>query len=113
MTRMLFILQVFTDLFVGELAAEPGVPPEQKRQEDDQPSSYEKERSIPRGHFVVRGRGGLLRRIFRSKFRLITIFWRGWRTGHVFSAFLTLFGRGRVLRGRGLALPEGPAVAQI
>src|SRR5260370_8048048 len=98
MTRMLFILQVFTDLFVGELAAEPGVPPEQKRQEDDQPSSYEKERSIPRGHFVVRGRGGLLRRIFRGKFRFITIFWSGCRTGHFFPSFLTSFQRTPFLR---------------
>src|SRR5712692_7904506 len=111
--RVLFVLQVFADLLVGELASKPGVPPKEERQEDDQPGGDEKERAIPRGHFVMRGRGGLPRRIFRSKFRLITSFRRGWRTGHVFSWFLTFFGRGWLLGGCCLALPQESAVAKL
>ena len=40
--RMFFILEVFSDLFVGEAAAKPGVPPKQERHQDDQPGSDEK-----------------------------------------------------------------------
>src|SRR5713101_9793902 len=61
----------------------------------------------------MRGRGGLLRRIFRSKFRLITSFRRGWRTGHVFSWFLTFFGRGRRLGWTCFALSQEAAVAKL
>src|SRR5437762_10020809 len=91
-TRMLLIVQEFADLLAGELAPKPGVPPEQERHEDDQPGGEEKQRAIPRGHFVMRRRSRHLRGILPSKFWLITIFWRGWRIGHVFSWSLTLFG---------------------
>src|SRR5260370_13335331 len=111
-TGVLFILQICADLLVGELASEPGGPPEQERHEDDQPGGNEKKRAIARGHFVMRGRGRLLRRIFPSKFRLITIFWRGWSAGHVFSWSLTFFG-GRLLGGLRLAFSQEPAVAKL
>ncbi len=52
---VLFILEVFGDLFVGELASEPSVPPEEERHQDDQPGGNEKEGAIARGHFVMRG----------------------------------------------------------
>ena len=55
---VLFVGQVFGDLFIGELAAEPSVPPEEEGHEDDEPGSEEEEGAIARGHFVMRGRGG-------------------------------------------------------
>src|SRR6266702_5116644 len=95
--RMLFVPEVFADLFVGELAAKPGVPPEQEGHEDDQPGGNEKERAIPRGHLVMRGRSALLRRIFHGDYRRGDGFERrGW-TGHVFSWSLVVFGRRRRL----------------
>src|SRR5258708_39595216 len=80
-TGVLFILQVCADLLVGELASKPGVPPEEERHKDDQPSGNEKKRAIARGHFVMRGRRKLRRGILLSTFRLLTIFWSGWSTG--------------------------------
>src|SRR6267154_132965 len=54
------VVQEFADLLAGELAPKPGVPPEQERHEDDQPGGEEKQRTIPRGHLVMRRRGRLL-----------------------------------------------------
>src|SRR5260370_19312305 len=82
---MLFILEVFCDLPVGKAATEPGVPPEEERHEDDQPGGDENQGAIARGHFVVRGRRGLRGGVFLNKVRLVTVFRRGWRTGHVVS----------------------------
>jgi len=66
--RMLFVLKVLSDLFVGEPAAKPGVPPEKERHQHDQPSGNENERAIARGHFVM-GRGGRLRGgVFHAEF---------------------------------------------
>src|SRR5205807_9983669 len=110
---MLFISEVFGDLFIGELASKPGVPPEQERHEDDQPGGDEKERAIPRGHFVMRRRGRLLRGSFRGDFRCIAGFGRGRGTCHVFSGSLSFFGRGRRLRGCPFALPQEPPVAKL
>jgi hypothetical protein len=49
-TRVLIVVQVFADLFVGNLASKPGVPPEQERHEYDQPRGEEEEQSIAGGH---------------------------------------------------------------
>src|SRR5437016_5903478 len=58
-------------------------------------------------------RGRLLRRVLRSTSSRITIFWRGWRAGHVFSGSLTLFGRRRLFRGCSFALPRESPVAKF
>ncbi len=75
MTRVLFILEVFGDLSVGKPAAEPGVPPEEERHQDDQPGGYEKEGAIARGHFVMRGGGGLLGGGIEENFGVSGSFW--------------------------------------
>src|SRR5690349_24879091 len=80
--RMFFVLQVCGDLFVGKAAAKPSVPPKEEGHEDDEPGGDEKERAIARRHFVMRGRGWLRGGILGGEFRLITIFGRGWKTGH-------------------------------
>ena len=54
MTRVLFVLKIFSDLFVGKPAAEPGVPPEEERHEHNEPGGDEKEGAIARRHFVMR-----------------------------------------------------------
>ena len=66
---VLFIGQVFGDLFVGEMAAEPGVPPEEEGHEDDEPGGEEEEGAVAGGHFVMRRRGGLSGGIFRGDLR--------------------------------------------
>src|SRR6266851_5726004 len=111
--RVLFISEVCADLFVRELASEPGVPPEQERHEDDQPGGDEKERAIARGHFVMRRRGRLLRGIFHVDYRRVAGIGRGRWTCHVLSGSLTLFGRRRRLRGICLFLSQKSAVAQF
>src|SRR5260370_24109916 len=92
-TRMLFVRQVCADLVVGELASEPGVPPEEERHEDDQPGSKEKERTIARRHFVMRRRGGLPRGILLSDYRRGAGVWGGLWAFPRFSRSLTLFSR--------------------
>src|SRR5713101_755749 len=53
-TRVLVVVQVFGDLRVREMAAEPGAPPKQEGHEDNQPGSEEEKQSVARGHAVVR-----------------------------------------------------------
>src|SRR5260370_3671954 len=84
--RMLFVLKVFGDLSVGEPAAEPGVPPEEERHQDDQPGGDEDEGTIAGRHFVVRGGGRLLRRGIEGKFGVGGSFWGRWWRGHVLLA---------------------------
>jgi len=50
MPGMLLVLQILGQLFVGELAAEPGVPPEQERHQHDQPRGQEEKQPVTRGH---------------------------------------------------------------
>src|SRR5260370_16591603 len=90
-TGVLFILQICADLVVGELASKPGVPPEEERHEDDQPSGNEKKRAIARGHFVMRRRDRLLRGIFPSKSLLLTIVSIGGAPVHACLSSLHLF----------------------
>src|SRR5258708_36499990 len=89
MARMLFIVEKFGDLLIGEPAAEPGVPPKQKRHEHDQPGSQEKEEAAARGHLVMRRRSGLRRRIFRGDSQRIASLRSGRWTGHVSCGSLT------------------------
>src|SRR6266852_352806 len=90
--RMLFIVEEFGDLLVGEPAAEPGVPPKQERHEHDQPGGEENEEAAARGHFVMR-RGSRLRRgVFCDDFRRIAGLRSERWTGHVYCGSLTLVG---------------------
>src|SRR5260370_8106005 len=72
-TGVLFILQICADLLVGELASEPGGPPEHERHEDDQPGGTEKKRAIPRAHLVMQGGGRLPPRTFATTIRTLPI----------------------------------------
>src|SRR5713101_3378298 len=92
---MLLVLQILGDSVVGELASEPGVPPEQEGHEDNQPCRHEKQETIPRGHARPRG---LRRRITGDDIRRIACLRRGCWACHVSTWFLTLFGRRRWLR---------------
>src|SRR6202011_1758089 len=69
-TRLLFILQVLGELLVRKLTPEPGVPPEQKWHENDQPARGEKKQSVASGHTRL-GRGSdgfwVWRRSFLSR----------------------------------------------
>src|SRR4029077_12850248 len=44
------VMKVCGELLVGELAAEPGVPPEEERHQADQPGGEEKEKFLGAGH---------------------------------------------------------------
>jgi hypothetical protein len=46
--RLLVVVEVLSELLVGEMAAKPGIPPEQKRHEDDEPSGDEEENLLGR-----------------------------------------------------------------
>ena len=50
---VLGIVQIFGDLRVGEMAAEPGAPPKQEGHEDNQPGGEEEKQSVARGHAMV------------------------------------------------------------
>src|SRR5213595_3657912 len=50
MARLLRVLEILTDLLVRELPSEPGVPPEQKGHEHDQPRGHEEQDAIAGGH---------------------------------------------------------------
>ena len=67
--RVLVVIQVFGDLRVGEMATEPGAPPEQERHEHNQPGDEEKEQSIAGGHAVASTRREC-RRILRDGRRI-------------------------------------------
>src|SRR5579862_5121289 len=54
MTRMSFVPQVFDDLLVSQMTAEPGVPPEQEGHEHDQPSRHQEQNPVARGHACTR-----------------------------------------------------------
>jgi len=65
--RVLFILQVFADSFVGELAPKPGVPPEEEGMRTIS-QAVTKNSVRLRGTFVMRRRRRLRRGVFLSKF---------------------------------------------
>src|SRR6266850_7838511 len=90
--RMLFVVEEFGDLFIGELAAEPSVPPEQKGHEDDQPGREENEETAARGHFVMRRGGSLRWGVFCDDFRRIAGLRSERWTGHGYCGSLTLVG---------------------
>ena len=54
-TRFSIVLQVLDQLFVGKLPAEPGIPPEQKRHQDDQPGGKKEQEAVTRGHAGLGG----------------------------------------------------------
>src|SRR4029077_12310483 len=81
--RVLFVLEVFGDLPVGEAAAEPGVPPEEEGHENDEPGGDENEGASARRHFVVRGGGSPLCRGIEGNFGVGGSFWERWWSGHV------------------------------
>ena len=41
--RLLFVVQIFRQLLVGKMPPKPGVPPEQERHENDQPTRGEEQ----------------------------------------------------------------------
>src|SRR5579862_3047138 len=49
-TWMLVVSQVGGKLFIGQLSAEPGIPPEKKRHEHDQPAGHKKKNTVAGGH---------------------------------------------------------------
>jgi len=54
---VLLIVEVFAELLVRELAAEPGIPPEEKRHEHDEPGDEEKKKTIACRHATGARRG--------------------------------------------------------
>ena len=52
--RLLVIAKILVQLLIRELASEPGIPPEKKRHQHDQPCSEEKQKTIARGHAAMR-----------------------------------------------------------
>src|ERR1700756_4357912 len=60
--RLLLVVQVFGELLVGEMAAEPCIPPEQEWHEHDEPSGGEEKYLLGARHAALglgRGRCGL------------------------------------------------------
>ena len=51
---MFVVAQVCSDLLVGKLPPEPGIPPEQKRHQHDQPRGQKKQQTLTRGHAMPR-----------------------------------------------------------
>ena len=49
-TGLLIVLKIFGQLLVRKLPPKPGVPPEQKRHEHDQPAGGEKQQPVASGH---------------------------------------------------------------
>ena len=49
-TRLLIVLKIFGQLLVRKLPPKPGVPPEQKRHEHDQPAGGKKQQPVASGH---------------------------------------------------------------
>src|SRR5215469_10815879 len=48
--RMHIVAQILGDLLIREMTAEPGIPPEQERHKDDEPSRDQEQNSVARGH---------------------------------------------------------------
>src|SRR5690242_21474632 len=76
--RALVIAEVFGDLFVRKLAAEPGIPPKEEGKQHDQPRGEIKKQARAGGHAVGRFSGGRLGRTSRVySHRSVTFTLRG------------------------------------
>src|SRR5580704_3282067 len=52
--RLLAVVQILVQLLIGEMPPEPGIPPEQKRHEYDQPAGGEKQNFLCARHAALR-----------------------------------------------------------